>query len=230
MMDRERPTIPQGKAAGCLLRSTKLGEVCPLLAEHVPLIPRSDWPKYGTDLRPFVRTVLDQDGVGSCAAESTTQAIMVGRTFAGLEHVPLNPWSLYHVTSHGRDGGSSIDENLAVARDRGICPESVWPRSKGWRAAPSPEALEAAKAFRIVEFYDIANVDEFASALLLGFPVVWGASGHAICAVQHTPNYPLIVNSWATSWGDGGFGKWVNYSGVNFAYGAFAVRTVASIG
>lgn len=160
----------------------------------------------------------------SCAAEAATGALMVARSVVGLDHVLLNPWYLYHFTSHGVDSGSSIDENLVVARDRGIAPESVWPRSRGWRARPSAEAHAAAAEFRIEEFYDISSVDEFVTALLLGFAVEFGARGHAVLAVRHRGSYPEILNSWGRGWGDGGFGSWVSYSGINWAYGAWAIR------
>jgi len=219
---------PPGFKPGCLQRKSKCGEWCPMAAEHIKLIPSGEWDALAKQisLRPFVKTILDQDGAGSCATESTTGAVKIGRELAGLPFVELNPWFIYHTTSGGRDQGSSIDENLAFVRENGIAPISVWPRSKGWQAKPSAEAVEAAKQFRIVEFYEVASVEEMVSCLLTGFPVVYGANGHSVCKVQHLDaTKGLDLNSWAASWGDGGFGVWAKYNQISWSYGAFAVRT-----
>ncbi len=221
---------PPDRIPGCLPRRSLPGARFPLAAEHIKLIPRADWAAMAKDisLRPFVKTVLDQDGVGSCATEATAGAAMLCRAFKGLPHVVLNPWSIYWYTSGGVDGGSSIDDNLAYARDYGIAPMDLWPRSKGWRAKPSAEALEAAKQYRIDEAYDITSVDEMVSALLTGFCVVYGASGHAVLKVQHiNESQGLDLNSWGEDWGDNGFGVWSSYRGINWAYGAWAIRTTA---
>src|SRR3972149_2289686 len=139
-IDSTRPVavFPKGIVRGCLPRKSRPGEWCPMASERIKLVPRADWAGLAKELhlRQFVRAVLDQDGAGSCATESPTGAAMISRAFAGLPHVLLNPWFIYHTTSGGRDNGSSIDENLAFAREHGIAPESIWPRSEGWRAAP----------------------------------------------------------------------------------------------
>jgi hypothetical protein len=161
----------------------------------------------------------------SCASESTTQALQIARAFAGREWVQLSPWFMYHTVSGGRDSGSSIDENLEFAREHGIAPMSLWPREKGWKATPSTEAVEAAKLYRIDEYFDIASIEEFGTALLLGMPVVYGRQGHAICAVELLDKNTIsYANSWDKSWGMNGFGEDA-LSSVNFSYGAFAIRT-----
>jgi hypothetical protein len=222
-----RMFLPTGRIAGCLPRKYRPGDICPLAEEHIKIIPRSEWPTYTgkVSLRKFVNEILDQDGAGSCATEATAQAIMIARAMAGQPHVLLNPWFIYHTTSGGRDGGSSIDENLAFVRQYGCAPESVWPRSKGWRAEPSKEAWEAALEFKIEEFYDIGSVDEMVSAELGAFPVVWGANGHALCKVEHLNDREgLDANSWGKEDGDQGFRVWATYNAVNWGYGAYAVR------
>ena len=219
---------PDRPSWGCLPRASKPGQWCPMASEHIKLVPRNQWDELADQIstRPMVKTVLDQGNVGSCATESTTQGVMMGRAFAGLPHVLLNPWFIYHTTSHGRDQGSSIDENLAFVRDKGIAPMSIWPRSKGWEAEPSEEAKEAAKAFKIVEFFDVANIDEMVSCLLTGWPVVYGAKGHSVIKVQHLNDREgLDCNSWGEDWSDSGFGVWARYNQIDFGYGMFAVRT-----
>ena len=224
----------EGRVAGCLPRASKPGEFCPMFSERIKVIPKSEWPDllasaYYSGLRPSVPVILDQDGVGSCASESATQAAMTCRSFHGQPFELLNPWYVYHTVSGGRDGGSNIDTNLQFLRDKGIAPESVWPRSKGWRATPSGEANEAAKNYRILEFFDISNTEEFGSALLQGFPVSYGRSGHAILGVDLVSTTTFrYANSWG-NWGDEGFAV-ENLSRINFGYGAWAVRVAVDAG
>jgi hypothetical protein len=152
--------IPPGKKTGCLPRRSRVGEVCPLLADHINVIPRDEWAQYigEVELSIYVRKIKDQNGVGSCATESTAQGVEIVRSFAGLPWVELNPWFIYATSSGGVDRGSNIDTNLEFVRQYGVAPESVWPRSRGWRTKPSADAYEAAKAFRIDEFYDVTSV------------------------------------------------------------------------
>jgi hypothetical protein len=213
---------PIGRIPGCLPRKWKLGAKFPLARERIKIIPRADWPALAKQqrMRQYIPTVLDQDGVGSCATESTTGGVMTIRAYRGLPFVLLNPWFIYHTTSGGRDAGSSIDENLDFVREHGIAPESVWPRSKGWRAKPSAEAYEAAKPFRIREAFDISTVDEAVSALFDDYCIVYGAKGHSVLKVE----YDKDLNSWGRDWGNDGIGLWASVNAINWNYGAFAIR------
>ena len=164
-------------------------------------------------------------GVHNCATESTTQAVHIIREWGGQNRELLNPWSIYRVTSGGSDRGSNIDRNCEFARDVGILPEAYWPRSNGWRRRPPSGWEEVAKQYRISEFYDITDQDSFGSALLLGFPVVWGWQGHSVVATDLIDDRTFrYCNSWG-NWGDKGFGT-LRLSKINWGYGAFAVRTV----
>lgn len=224
---------PANTKPGCLPRKFNPGELFPMASEKITLIDRADWARLAKDnlqMKPFVKVILDQNGYGSCATESTTGAVMACRAFAGLPHVLLNPLSIYSTTSGGRDSGSSIDVNLDFAQKYGICPELAWPRSNGWRTKPTADAMKAALDFRIEEVYDISTIEEMVSALLTGFCVVYGANGHSVLKVQHLDETQgLDANSWATTWGDKGFGVWAKYRAINWAYGAFAVRSVRQV-
>lgn len=219
--------LPPGRKWGLKPRMSRVGEWCTRAEDAIDIIPRDEWADRAKKLPvvPYIPEILDQGKVGSCAAEATTGATMTERAIHGLPHVSLNPYFLYHHTSGGVDRGSSIDENLAVARDMGIAPISVWPRSKGWRQKPSDEAYEAAENYRIREFYDVTSINELVSCLLHGFLVVAGANGHAVYWIEHIDESKgRTVNSWGTDWGEGGIGVWCSYRAINWAYGAFAVR------
>jgi len=220
--------VPPGKKTGCLPRVSRPGEWFPRAEDRIEIVPETDWEELSrtNKVTPFVKEILDQDGVGSCATESTAGAVMACRAVAGLPHVTLNPWFIYHTTSGGRDSGSSIDTNLRFIQEHGIAPMAVWGRDQGWRRKPSAEAYEAALQFRGIEVFDIASVNEFVSALLRGFFVVYGARGHSVGASEYRSSGPWGPNSWGTDWGDGGFGTWVSWRQINWGYGAWALRAV----
>lgn len=220
--------FPAGRRPGCLKRKSAPGVLFPMASERIKIIPQKDWLEYAASitLRPYVKHILNQGSVGSCATEMTAQSVMTCEEVDTGSSEVLNPWFIYQETSGGRDGGSSIDENLAFAQKYGVASEAVWPRSKGWRTKPSEEAYADAAKHKIKEVFDISSVEEMVSALLTGYVVGHGAKGHAILAVAYSDDSPLIANSWDTDWEDGGFGHWCTWSQINWSYGAFAVRTV----
>ena len=147
------------------------------------------------------------------------------RDVEGLDPELFNPLFMYHTTSGGQDRGSTLADNLRFAREKGCCPEAVWPRAKGFRATPSEEAYAAAKNYRIDEFYEISNAVELGSALFQRFAVYAAYSGHAWLTVRQMNRQQIKWrNSWGTSWGDQGFGI-LNVSRVQFSYGIFAIRS-----
>ena len=77
-----------------------------------------------------------------------------------------------------------------------------------------------------MEFFDITNTEQFGTALLKGFPVVFGWSGHSCLAVDVLSTKEFkYVNSWKPTWNGDGFGK-LAFAKVNFRYGAWAIRSV----
>lgn len=227
--------IPPGKKAGCLPRSTKVGAACPLFGERIQVLTEAEIREAiakrkaaGISNRKFVDEILDQDGVGSCATEALAQGVKTRKKMSGRDCPTLNPWFIYYHSSGGVDRGSSIDENLALARDIGIPPMTVWPRSKGWRTKPSDEAYAAALDNRILEFYDITTIQEVRTALVLDFIVEFGHDSHAELMTD-LADYDAgdVANSWSKDWENGGWhNKPFPLSRINFLYGAFAFRVV----
>jgi len=223
------PLIPsENRMMGLLPRDDLPGEYCNLFHDKpaIDIIPVTEWPaliQQGITMRPEVPWIYDQDGVGSCAAESACGGLDLIRSISGFPTVKFNPWGVYHFTGGGGDNGSTLSANLRYLRDQGAIPESLWPRSHGYRPAPSAEALAAARSYRILEYYEISSWVEFGTALLHRFPVYWGNTGHAMLAVQllNTTQF-LYRNSWAESWGDKGFGI-ANSSSIYWSHGAYCI-------
>jgi len=226
--------IPDGKVTGCLPRTTRFGECCSPMSDRIHVIEDDDAIKAligKISLRPFIEHVFDQDGVGSCAAEGSTQPVQLMMAWNGRTVPKLSPWSVYCFTCDGRDQGSSIDDNLVHIRDVGVLTMETWPRSKGWNRKP-PESLladEAAK-YRIDEFFDIGSIAEVRTALVLGYPVTYGWKGHCCLLVELKDlDTAFYLNSWGEDWGDHGVGE-IKLREIDFRYGAFAVRSVVDAG
>ncbi len=226
----ETPLIPPpGKKLGCLERIAPFGKLFKPMAETVKVL---SWDEIRDRIdpvlsnRPYVDARLDQDGVGSCAFEMTAGAVMTSRKKRGEQHVLLNPWSGYCYTSGGVDRGSNVDANMRFAKDSGILPMAVWPRSMGWRKKPPQELYDRFGVhFRPDEVYDIKNTREVATALIEQRVVGFGWQGHSCLLVELLDkDTALYANSWGADWGDDGFGV-IKLRSINFGYGAHAVRT-----
>jgi len=193
-------------------------------------IPVSEWTDLiedpdAADFQQYNRFTLDQDGVGSCGAEGATGLLMDTRHFTLQEPVKLNPWFVYHTTSGGHDGGSSLQDNVAFLQKYGAASQEVWPRSKGWRAEPSDEAKQDALKYRLTEVARVSSKQEFGTCLLLGRGVYFGYSGHAIYATKLLSTTRFVYkNSWG-DWGDDGFGT-LSFDRVHWGYGAYCFLSV----
>ena len=136
------------------------------------------------DLGKFITGFKDQENNGSCGAEGTTQFTEILRRQRGMNYVELNPLSLYHYTSGGVDRGSGVDENLVYAQSTGIVPMDDRDRSKGFLTPVSEANQATAMDYRIGECFDVEDQADFAHALMLGYPVVFGWDAHCVCAVK----------------------------------------------
>lgn len=234
------PFPPPGRRTGCNPRKSKAGEVCSLFSEKIKVIDPNDWDQILADRlasgqslkgRSDVRKIKDQDGVGSCACEATCQAMEVTMVRSGQPWEELNPWSLYRLVTQ-RDDGSSIDEDLQVARDVGVLPVSFFPRYDAngkvinrWNATPPDNWKEIALQYRIDEFFDITTVAEAGTALIEDYALVFGYQGHSECMEDLLPkSNGDTANSWGTDFEEAGFHV-VSLQRIDFRYGCFAVRT-----
>ncbi len=236
---------------GCLERESKFGEwFHPLFPEGperykvaaatgVRVIPKSEWQDIIDDRKEkglslidrYVKTILDQDGAGSCSQEEACGATMIMRALGGMDHVKLNPWANYgRILKYRGSGGTSIDSAWRAAREWGYPPMDVWPRSEGWKRKPPQEVWDAASNYKLHEVYDLRGHDEFASALLQGFVVGYGRRNHAIlgCQMLDADGTFVSLGSWGNydgGWTQRGFHLERLRRDVESRYGMFAARS-----
>jgi hypothetical protein len=201
------------------------------------LIPRSDWPtliaEQGdlTILDPFIRNQGREGscvGNGAAAAFDRCQAIQHGRI------VRTSAMSLYKRIGRSASSGAVVGDALTELKQRGILPVTGEAGFEHTHPATGfstrlPDGWEATAAeFKADEFWKITSFDEAATAIFLGFGVVYGRARHCICGwqiVQDGGKWMLkYKNSWG-SWGESGFG----YDTESFLRGGpsgFAIRTI----
>jgi hypothetical protein len=211
---------------------TLLRPVVPRMREAYPGIPDKDWADairekkaQEADNRGLVKFTLDQNGYGSCASEGIAGTVMFCEQKQAGETEKLNALALYRYVNGGRDGGSSLSDNIAAATRYGIPTEAVWARSNGWRTPLSNDAKRDAFRHRPDEVYRVSDRIEFGTALLGGFVVYAGYSGHAWFAVDLIDRTRFYwQNSWGADWGDNGVGT-LRFSELQWGYGCWAIRT-----
>lgn len=222
-------TFPPGRKPG--LKKDKPSKVmgrCNPVSSVIEDIPDQYWDELAANewhktKDTCYRYTLDQNGTGSCAAESMIGTGAACDARQGQPLVLFNPLFTYHTTSGGRDNGSVIGDNLEHGREYGRCPEEIWPRSKGFKTKPNAQAYDVAKFFRIREFFYVETIEQFVSALLQGYFVHAGYSGHAVSFSRYLGKGVLwFKNSWG-DWGENGFGT-LKLSNVYFGYGAYAYK------
>jgi hypothetical protein len=179
------------------------------------IVPRGEWQKWitsnqaaGFSLTLYNDTLNYQAPEHSCVSNATETAIRVVRNRQlGLAHtVKFSPMSLYCRVNPRRWGGSTMLGNLDEASARGILPEDT-PQNKAVFA--DHVARQNAVYFPASELFRIRTAEQFASALLRGWPIVNGRSGHSIChldLVYRNGKYlSKYADSYGTDRGDGGY-------------------------
>ncbi len=224
----------------------------PSFEDAIPLIPRDQWPTAikgiddaGGSLDLLVTRIYDQGREGSCVSNATCQTMEIAQAVRrGRSNViHLSGISLYKRVGRSPGSGSMVSANLKEILARGVLPlkspendllfKHTMPNTGFYSNYPAGWEQTAIR-FRAHEVFDVRSYDGFITALLRGYPVCYGRSGHSICAVRPVyRNGKLFVkyaNSWSTSFGEGGFG----YDSENMirsgASWAFAVRTVVDPG
>lgn len=193
--DIVRQSEDAGHLAGCLPRQTPVGGLAcaPVMSEHVPLIPESEWEdriKFNTEKKLWIGDKWQSDpkadyqnGLGFCWAYSLCQAVMAVRKVQLQPFVQLSPESLAEDVGY-RNRGNSLDSAIAYAAENGIATRKTVPQHKispsQWDAAYKDERQNHIP----LEWYDL---DESAwkstvAALLEGYGCYVGLSwaSHAV--------------------------------------------------
>lgn len=167
---------------GALPRQTPVGGLAgvPVFAEHVPLIPESEWAdriRHMTENKLWIgdRWQSDpkadfQNGYGFCWAYSLAQSVMAVRAAQGLPFVQLSPESLAEDVNY-RNEGNYLDSALAYAAKYGIATRATVPQHKIKESQWNPAYKEERKLYIPLEWWDLGGQSvwkETVTALLMG--------------------------------------------------------------
>jgi len=235
-----------GFPPGALPRQTQVGglECAAVYAEHVPLIPESEWKNRIADMAAsgsFIgqRWKSDakadyQNGTPLCHLYSLAQAVMAKRHAMGLPFVQLAPESGLGVNGY-RLAGGYLDRDIEWAAVHGLCERSYVPmysnKPNSWKAGWADNALNNIP----LEWWDLDGQNVWAStvtALLSGDGCYVGYdwAGHAVFLDMlrvgtngkievHTPNSHGPGQDW-----------WLAGSKAIPSMGSFVIRSVTFSG
>jgi len=240
--------LPRGPPADGVVEEESLE---PVFEDAIPLIPRDQWPTAikaiddaGGSLDLLVSRIYDQGQEGSCVSNATCQSLEIAQAIRrGKKHViHLSAISLYKRVGGSPGSGSMVSANMREILGRGVLPlksaendarfPHTMPNTGFYTKYPAGWEKTAIR-FRGHEVFDVRSYDGFITALIRGYPVVYGRDGHSICAVRPVYKngqlYVKYANSWG-NWGDKGYG-YDSESKIRRGAGwAFAVRTVVDPG
>lgn len=192
--------------------------------EAIPLIPRDEWydrireiEENRTGAENLLVRIYDQGNEGTCTSNAICQACeyLQALQFGRERVVRLSPISLYKRVARSARSGSAVSDNLEELAARGVLPLAgqgyahEMPHT-GFSTPMPPGWQNTARQFRGLEWWVVHSAEELISALLLGFCVVGGRQGHAICYVRPVIHGNDIVVAYANSWGRWGapLGDW----------------------
>ena len=162
--------LPPAQARYMAPRGGEFSEV------HAPL-PRNQWREINNRNKfPSEKWVYDQDGIGSCVGNGATAALRKARLLAGMTDFRLAPGCTYAQINGGSDRGAVISDSLVALQQTGtIISATLGSDQKPYytKQLPSGWKKEAAR-FRIEEAYHCSTFDDMATALQLGYIVVYG--------------------------------------------------------
>jgi C1A family cysteine protease len=220
----------------------KKGEAYTITPKHIFKLLDNIANIQNVDLRSDCPDVYDQGHLGSCTAnaigfcyhydeikQKEKSAFIPSRLFIYYNERNLEG----HVTE---DSGAEIHDGIQVIHSLGVCSETDWPYNiDKFKDKPTDNCYSFALSHKTIDYRAISqNLDQLKSALIEGFPVVFGFSvyesfeseevaktgympmpkpnekilgGHAVTIVgfDNSKKIFIVRNSWGSGWGDKGY-------------------------
>lgn len=215
-----------------------------------PMIPRTEWDarieeaiatksRLSDAFKLYNQPVLNQSSTNYCHSNSPVSALMLLRAISGQSFVSLSPGSVAGPITNYQNRGATIDSALKQITQHGAASTDFVPANQISKSGWKPGAVENAKLHRVTEWYDLGyrerGDDMFlkaASLVLARIPVCVGYNwwGHAVTLldlvrIERGVYGFLFLNSWGTTYGQGGFA--VLQEGKGTPDAAYAPRAVS---
>jgi hypothetical protein len=211
---------------------------------EVPTIPRSEWSARIKEQAARKRRISDHqrwpcDNQGSfptCWSAGTMQAASTARVMQmGVEHyVRLSAMAVAVPISGGRRGGYEGDAVEYLVKYGGV-DSQLWGYTDPSNRNSDPQVQANRQKHKALEVYECRGFDEFATALLLGFPCTvsysWWSHVVMLCDLIEIESNSFgfrIRNNWGEGYGDKGeygFGGYAIFrEGRGTPGGGFAFR------
>lgn len=218
-----------------------------LFGAEIPNIPRSEWSARIKELKDRRARISDhqtwecdaQSGptcwaAGTCQAYSTARVIQMGRQ----HYIRASAMSIAVPISGGRSGGYEGDA-VRYMTQHGVVDSDLWGYGSIRPTAAAAELQANRLLHKSLESYECDGFDEFATALLLGFPctVSYNWWSHVVMLtdlveIESGSFGFLIRNNWGEGYGskaDNGFGGYAVFrEGRGTPSGGFAFRQVTN--
>jgi len=212
------------------------------------------------DLRVKCSPIVDQGQLGSCTANAIVSGLREfmllndsRKPFERLSRLFLYWWERYSEGSVNEDSGASLRDGMKVLKQKGVCPETLWPYDiTTFENPPTENEINEAKEYRISGYQRILSINEIKHALLINHLVVFGMivyesfesvtsdgivpipsdkeiqlGGHALCIVGYDDNINngsfIVRNSWGEIWGDAGY-CYIQYAMFKFISDIWTVK------
>lgn len=195
------------------------------------VIPSSEWKRHEFERKRHRVPILDQDGHGACVAYASTAGAMLERDRTGAPFQLLGADFLYTLINRGVDAGANAGDAVQALRETGICLASDYSGRPIRPRGVNAQCLKQAARFRLAEAYRIETLEEAVTAAIMGFSYTIAVQAGAryetstdgtLAYLGRGLNHLQVItaeglrivggkpqllgrNSWAESWGQGGF-------------------------